>query len=43
MKHLYLISLLILCFAGCSQEAEPYEETNLTKPTSSETGYIQTH
>jgi|GEM_PF-6474085 len=43
MKKVYLASLLILCLGGCSQEAQPYKESNQTNPSSSEQGYIQTH
>jgi len=43
MKHFYLASLVILFLSACEEKAQPYEENNLTKPTSSEKGYIQTH
>jgi len=43
MKKVYFISLLILSFTACSQEAEPYTEKNTTQPSSGEQGYIQTH
>ena len=43
MKKIYLASLLILFVSACSQEAEPYKESNITNPSSSEQGYIQTH
>jgi len=43
MKKIYFLSLLVLCLSGCSEEAQPYKENNLTNPSSSETGYIQTH
>jgi len=44
MKNLYLASLILLCFAACSQEAQPYTEVNESMPSSTEEqGYIETH
>jgi len=43
MRKIYFTSLVILCFSACSQEAQPYQESNQSNPSSSEQGYIQTH
>ena len=43
MKKTCLISLFLFLFTACSQEAQPYKESNTTNPSSSEQGYIQTH
>ena len=43
MKRLYFASLCVLCFTACSEEAQPYKETNKTEVAPIEKGYIQTH
>jgi len=43
VKIIFILSLIILFFSACSQEAQPYEEVNESLPSSSEQGYIDTH
>ncbi len=42
-KKVYILGLMILSLAGCSEKAIPYEDTNNSISNTQEQGSIKTH